>query len=149
MSDVLKLLGKTFPATEPEIRDAIHIAVILLDVEAKVFAGQKVGVTNGKADPDAPAKVGIVDPFLQSVFVFPGTKVFVYLFPGTITSLHHVWEHPAFPPSDPINPPNEGQIHEQLVESRIVMRDNPEQIVEITRLQGLLADKDRDLEEMT
>lgn len=134
MSDVLSLLGKTYDVSEPETRDAIHIAVIRLEPLTKVFAGQRVGLTEGKADPDAPAKVGIVDPFLSEVFVFPGRKVFIYLFPGSITSLRHVWEHPAF-----VNPPNQNDIHDHPL-----VNDSPE----VIRLRAIIADYDKNNAEM-
>lgn len=42
--------------------------------------------------------VGILDPFLQDITdLNAGDKVWLVLFPGMITSLRHVWEHPAFP----------------------------------------------------
>jgi hypothetical protein len=97
--DVVKMLG-TKPKTS--IRDAVHIAVVSLDVATTVYPGQRVGVENGKIDPTSALLVGIVDPFLNNVPVVPGEKCFLYLFPGTITSLMHVWTHPDVPASNDV-----------------------------------------------
>jgi N-acyl-D-aspartate/D-glutamate deacylase len=94
--DTLKMLGFKIPAGTAEIRDAVHVAIITTGVNVRCFPGQHVGVTAGLADPDASVKVGIIDPFLKDS-VFPGEVCFLWLYPGTITSLTHHWSHPSFP----------------------------------------------------
>ncbi len=81
--------------TTDQKRDAIHIAIEPIKATEKVFPGQSVGADGTSKLPH----VGIVDPFLANP-VFPGQKYFICLFPNTITSLHHVWEHPAFQAKD-------------------------------------------------
>lgn len=94
-------LGKII--TTPKERDAIHIAVVPCITLTDVIPGAPVKIINGKAiscdhieDAD-----GIVDPFLDREahgkwHYEPGTTVWVYLKPGSITSLRHDWTHPAF-----------------------------------------------------
>jgi len=77
-------------------RDAIHLATITVSSEERLFPGQNVGLVGDKLVSATAAKmVGIVDPFLAGP-VFPGQSFWLVIYPRTITSLRHVWEHPAF-----------------------------------------------------
>lgn len=79
-------------------RDAIHIAVAPVIASMRLSPGQSVALNEeGHAAANlAKNDIGIVDPFLDGT-VSKGDKFWLFLFPRTITSLHHVWEHPAFP----------------------------------------------------
>src|SRR4051794_34315639 len=84
-------------------RDAIHVAV------APVTAGDdgmEPGAGAGFVGRDrdtaylvgrGEGAVGIVDPFLTEP-VRRGQRFYLFLFPNTVTSLRHVWTHPAFAP---------------------------------------------------
>jgi hypothetical protein len=79
-------------------RDAVHVAVAPVTAVERLLPGQHVGF----ASPDsfeavAPAAepVGIVDPYLANP-VEPGERFWLFLYPNTVTSLRHVWTHPAF-----------------------------------------------------
>lgn len=89
-------LGK--PPREDDARDAIHIAVLPAVADGDFPPGARVGVVrkeNGEYHASRLLKaVGIVDPFLREP-VKVGSKVWVLLFPYTITSLRHEWTHPA------------------------------------------------------
>lgn len=91
--DTIKMIGTKITS---QVRDAVHVAIISVGVKERVFPGQHVGMTNELADPGATRRVGIIDPFLPGS-VFPGEQCLLFLYPGTITSLHHHWEHPEFP----------------------------------------------------
>ena len=99
MSETVELLGKLAP--DDAGRDAIHIAVAPLTAGHIVEPGEHVGfmdetrTTVGRMAPF----IGVVDPFLTSP-VMPHQRVFVFLYPQTITGLRHVWTHPAFPEHD-------------------------------------------------
>lgn len=80
-----------------EERDAIHIAVASVKAASKLKPGQHVGVLNGEASDVVSNKIGIVDPFLAEKEVKPGQHFWLWLYPRTITSLKHNWEHPEFP----------------------------------------------------
>ena len=79
-------------------RDALHIATISATAVQRLSPGQHVGWTSSETARQAgPAKrnVGIVDPFLKND-VEPGQRFWLCLYPGSITSLRHVWGHPSF-----------------------------------------------------
>lgn len=83
-------------------RDAIHIAVAPIEAGEKLNPGERVGIEHGKAMAIDPS-IGIVDPFLMKP-VRRGERFYLFLFPGTITSLRHEWIHPAFKDVTPGNP---------------------------------------------
>lgn len=78
-------------------RDAIHVAIAPVIASERVIAGQHIGFTTDDNETvghvDNP--IGIVDPFFVGS-VYPGQRFFMFLYPYTITSLTHQWEHPAF-----------------------------------------------------
>jgi hypothetical protein len=92
-TDALETLGTIIGPNEK--RDAIHIAVLPVIAGARLYPGQSINATkDGIATPD-PNGLGIVDPFLQSV-VMPEQRFWMLLRPRLVTSLRHVWSHPAF-----------------------------------------------------
>ena len=80
-------------------RDAIHFAVAPVEAGMDLRPGDHVGLTDGRASRGAKA-IGIVDPFLKGE-VKEGQRFWLFLYPNTITSLRHVWTHPAFTPRLP------------------------------------------------
>lgn len=92
--DTLATLGKSH---EKDLgRDAVHVAVISCAMDPKLKRGTHVVIDHGliarrpKVD-ESP--VGIVDPFLTEGY--EGSRVWVYLYPNTITGLKHEWSHPT------------------------------------------------------
>ena len=84
-------------------RDAIHIAVAPVTAAQRLAPGQHVGlVKEGNLELVGPCDrpVGVVDPFLRED-VQPGQRFWLFMYPNTITSLRHVWTHPAFAPRVP------------------------------------------------
>jgi hypothetical protein len=85
-------------------RDAIHFAVAPVEAASDLWPGVHVGLdAYGRAARIEP-KVGIVDPFLQEDqgWIKAGERFWLFLYPNTITSLRHVWEHPAFSKEAPV-----------------------------------------------
>lgn len=83
-------------------RDAIHVAVAPVEAGEMLGVGDHVYIKDGKAfctfiEPKNPQDVGIVDPFLPyGSRVDKGERFWLFLYPGSVTSLRHEWEHPAF-----------------------------------------------------
>lgn len=101
-TDALETLGMIH--TREEKRDAIHLAVLPVEAGEDLSAGDHVHVLDGKAfhataySNDA---VGIVDPFIHKPNysyggVNKGERFWLVIYPRVITSLRHVWTHPAF-----------------------------------------------------
>lgn len=81
-------------------RDAIHIAIAPVTAAVRLAPGDHVGFfREGNLDLfahcDRSRTIGIVDPFLTAD-VEPGQRFWLFLYPGTVTGLRHVWTHPAF-----------------------------------------------------
>ena len=98
MSDTLGKLGRVITGTAE--RDAIHIAVAPVIAGERLSPGFHVCMIGDEAFAAGRDLVGIVDPFLL-VDVEPGQRFWLYLYPGSITSLRHEWTHPAFPTTSP------------------------------------------------
>jgi hypothetical protein len=96
-------------------RDAVHIAVVPMIAAERLKPGQHVGIISaGRIAGGAIAKIGVVDPFLKRVLE-AGQKCYLCLFPGTITTLRHQWEHPAFPAVESVARDPEGE-HRRVIE---------------------------------
>lgn len=82
-------------------RDAIHLAVEPVVAGEALVPGARVvifddGLARYEWMDRSRIPVGIVDPFLPRP-VEEGQRFWLVLLPRTITSLRHVWSHPAFP----------------------------------------------------
>lgn len=114
MSDSTQsMIGKTLPPEQG--RDAVHMAVIPAIAGHAMRPGEHVAVKDGKAVGFTNDRIGIIDPFMGT-FVAEGDRVFVFLYPNTITSLRHVWTHPAFPEEGAATvPPDSAYANSRLV----------------------------------
>jgi hypothetical protein len=92
-------------------RDAIHVAVAPMVAGQKLNPGEPVmlGGLGAFSAVSMDTAIGIVDPYLDSA-VNEGERFWLCLMPGTVTSLRHEWEHPAFPKEKP----TEAKVSEQL-----------------------------------
>lgn len=89
---------------EPQSRDAVHMAIVPVKAGQLLSPGNHVGLIDGYAVPlhtslgtkrRSLKLIGVVDPFLTNV-VGKGDKFWLFLYPGSITSLRHAWTHPEF-----------------------------------------------------
>lgn len=97
-------LGVILDRDRPEPRDAIHIAVISVLADQRLAPGEHVAVEKIGDDYRAARSftgsgmaVGVIDPFLTAP-VFQGDRCWLFLYPGSITTLRHQWTHRAFAP---------------------------------------------------
>ena len=91
-------LGQLIDPDENPGRDAVHIAIAPVVAGEMLEPGDSLILRDGLAYATLsfnPQRVGIVDPFLKEN-VQLGQKFYLFLLPGTVTSLRHVWTHPAF-----------------------------------------------------
>ncbi len=86
-------------------RDAIHVAVAPVVAACPIRPGSHVWMTpEGLAswgNREDGNTIGIADPFLTEE-IQKGQSFYLFLYPGTITSLRHMWSHPAFATKVPI-----------------------------------------------
>lgn len=79
-------------------RDAVHVAIAPVEATEKLFPSQGVALVDGDQSKVKSASsenwTGIVDPFLTQA-VYPGQRFWMWMRPGSITSLRHEWTHPA------------------------------------------------------
>jgi hypothetical protein len=100
MADAQTKLGQLIEGEA--IRDAIHIAVAPVIAAEKLKPGTHIGLnSDGTATINPLSFIGIVDPFLEKV-VQRGEQFYLFLYPNTITSLKHLWTHPAFEDDDKV-----------------------------------------------
>ena len=84
-------------ADEPK-RDAVHVAVVPVTLAGQVYPGDHVGLDrNGRASTLAPTLIGVIDPFLKDVQLRAGSRVWMFLYPGSTNQLRHDWSHPSIP----------------------------------------------------
>lgn len=94
-TDALATLGTIIDAEQK--RDAIHIAVEPVIAGERLNPGAHITVKDGVARETSVNKgLGIVDPFLPGP-VNKGQRFWFLMYPRMVTSLRHVWAHPAFP----------------------------------------------------
>ena len=107
MSEELKL-GEVISEGRQVHKDAIHIAVVPVYAGEDLRGGNKVKLAKyGKdtvvnvtwTEQDNDSGIGVVDPFVTDT-IKTGQRFWLYLNPGSITSLRHDWTHPAFPEED-------------------------------------------------
>lgn len=95
-----------------QVRDAIHVAVVPVTAAQQLLPGQHVSLISpesmevGYCQPT----LGVVDPFLKGP-VQKGERFWLFLYPGSITSLRHEWTHPVFDggPENPSVPPHDAK----------------------------------------
>lgn len=100
-TDALKTLGTIIGAEEK--RDAIHLAVDPVIAYQRLDPGEHVGFLPDGRVGHCGSPVGIVDPFLRGP-VKEGERFWLVVYPRQITSLRHVWSHPAFKDEEDVAP---------------------------------------------
>jgi hypothetical protein len=79
-------------------RDAVHVPIAAVTAAVRLSPGQHVGlIRDDDVQQVGPCErpIGIVDPFLTQE-VEPGERFWLFVYPGSITGLRHVWTHPTF-----------------------------------------------------
>lgn len=92
-NDALDTLGTIIG--ENEKRDAVHLAVEPVVAGEFLEPGMHVGFLPNGTVGVTDKLIGIVDPFLQ-LSICEGERFWLIVYPREITSLCHMWTHPAF-----------------------------------------------------
>ena len=91
-------------------RDAIHVAIIAVQAGEWLSPGEKVTMLLGRAYKAKDQRaLGVVDPFLSEE-VDRLEWFYLFLNPGSITSLRHDWTHPAFTEGAPVGKPQDANM---------------------------------------
>lgn len=81
------------------VRDAIHVAVVSLLSGADLWPGQpvtwRVTGKSVKLCTGSDVKIGIVNPFMKEAVGY-NEKVWIMLYPNSVTGMTHHWSHPDF-----------------------------------------------------
>ncbi len=89
--------------SQDEKRDAVHLAVYQVELGMDVKPSSPLIIIDGKAylAEKNESAIGIADPFIKTKGkIKEGSKIWLVLYPGMISSLRHVWEHPEFKSSE-------------------------------------------------
>ncbi len=82
-------------------RDAIHIALAPVIADHDMWPGAHIGPTSrGTFGEECDRCAGIADPF-RNDRIEKGDRIWIMLYPGSISSLRHVFTHWAFRPKVP------------------------------------------------
>lgn len=78
-------------------RDAVHVAIAPVIAVCDIEPGTHIGFTQDDTKHVGPSdnNIGIADPFLTKT-IKKFEKFYMVLYPNTVSSLRHEWEHPAF-----------------------------------------------------
>lgn len=142
--DTLRL-GKLIEGEQ--CRDAVHIACAPMMADSRLSPGEHVGIIREGVAGSSKDPIGIVDPFLAGP-VFKGECFWLFLYPGSITSLRHDWTHPSFTiSSTPLYSKSEawlrnysdeiGISYERLMEGARGYLDNGNYLYDGARLEGI------------
>jgi hypothetical protein len=75
-------------------RDAVHVAVAPVVAVSCLKPGDHVGLQELELATADARHIGVVDPFRRDP-VKPGERFWLFLYPGSVTTLRHVWTHPG------------------------------------------------------
>jgi len=88
-------------------RDAIHVPTIPCILGETLPPGTMVHLVDGRLHKFSGSGqcIGVIDPFIRMNMIPAGSTVLLFLRPGSIISLQHQWQHPAF--DHPVDPNND------------------------------------------
>lgn len=110
--DPIQSIGKLL--SENEKRDAIHIAILPVVTAEDLQPGDHVSIRYGTNQVEhtptslkSDNRVGIIDPFLNLRVVPKGSRVYLFLYPNTVTGMRHEWSCPAVDGTTTLSPPED------------------------------------------
>ena len=97
-------------------RDAVHIAVSPAVAFSDMKPGQHVGIIEYRpgsyplVGSSARTLIGICDPLLLHD-ILKGQNFWLWIYPGSVSSLKHVWTHPEFTRKNREKPEEPAAVH--------------------------------------
>ena len=92
--NTVEKVGKILDKHDEE-RDAIHVCVCPVTVGEELMPGARVRPSGVEQEviQDDGNWVGIIDPFLAAAPLPKGTRVYLFMKPGSVGGMRHVWGH--------------------------------------------------------
>ncbi len=78
----------------PQVKDAIHVAIMPVVAAENIPAGAHIGLSNDGKACRGTTHLGVADPFLKTK-ILAGDTFWMFMYPNTVANLRHDWDHPA------------------------------------------------------
>lgn len=100
----------------PQVKDAIHCAIMPVVAAEKIPAGAHIGLSNDGKACRGTTHLGVADPFLKTK-ILAGDTFWMFMYPNTVANLRHEWDHPALAKIEKIKQKEKSQTSKEWLEN--------------------------------